>query len=481
MTSTHCSQDSFQFPDLGARKVVVDFSGGTLSSDGGAPLLRQVDASLSLTRSLAACFRDGRNQRFIEHALPELLAQRIHGLALGYEDLNDHNQLRRDPVFATACGKLDPLGQDRSDPAHRGCPLSSAATLNRLELSNNKTTRAHKLPHDPAKMAACLLTIGVRCLPKHTKEVVLDLDSMGHLLHGSQEGRHYNDYYGDYCYLPLYLVVGDVVLWAQLRTSDKGGADGVVPALTQVVAEIRQRCKQARIIVRGDSGFCTDQIMAWCEAQPRVYYCLGLSKNSVLIEKLTPTLVSARLRSCLCGAPSVREFAEFEYQTKTSWSRARRVIGKAEVMSAGDNPRFIVTNLPADAFTGDADRARFNTTQLYEEFYCARGEMENVLKQQVLDLEADKLSTHFLASNQLRLWLASFAYLLLERLRAWGCHGTELARATVGTLRLKLLKVAARVTVSVRRVYLQLSSAYLRPDLFRLCHARLMQLTPADG
>ena len=221
MTSTHCSQDSFQFPDLGARKVVVDFSGGTLSSDGGAPLLRQVDASLSLTRSLAACFRDGRNQRFIEHALPELLAQRIHGLALGYEDINDHNQLRRDPVFATACGKLDPLGQDRSDPAHRGCPLSSAATLNRLELSNNKTTRAHKLRHDPAKVAACLLTIGVRCLPKHTKEVVLDLDSMGHLLHGSQEGRHYNDYDGEYCYLPLYLVVGDVVLWAQLRLAEK--------------------------------------------------------------------------------------------------------------------------------------------------------------------------------------------------------------------------------------------------------------------
>ena len=481
MISTHCSQNSFQFPDLGTRKVVVDFSGGTLSSDGGAPLLRQVDASLGLTRSLAACFRDGRDQRFVEHSLPELLAQRIHGLALGYEDLNDHDQLRRDPVFATACGKSDPLGQNRNDPADHGCPLSSASTLNRLELSNNQTTRAHKLPHDPAKVAACLLTLGVRCLPKHTKEVVLDVDSMGHLLHGTQEGRHYNDYYGDYCYLPLYLVVGDVVLWAQLRTSDKGGADGVVPALTQVVAAIRQRCKKARIILRGDSGFCTDEIMAWCEAQPKVYYCLGLSKNSVLIAKLTPALVGARLRLCLCGAPSVREFAEFEYQTKISWSRLRRVIGKAEVMSAGDNPRFVVTNLPADGFKGDADRARFTTTRLYEEFYCARGEMENVLKQQVLDLEADKLSTHFPESNQLRLWLASFAYLLLERLRAWGCHGTELARATVGTLRLKLLKVAARVTVSVRRVYLQLSSAYLRPDLFRLCHARLMQLTPADG
>jgi hypothetical protein len=271
------------------------------------------------------------------------------------------------------------------------------------------------------------------------------------------------------------------VLWAQLRTSDQGGADGVVPALTQVVTALRQRCKQARIVVRADSGFCTEEIMAWCEAQPGVYYCLGLSKNSVLIGKLTPALITARMRRCLCGAPSVREFAEFDYQTQKSWSRARRVVGKAEVMAAGDNPRFIVTNLPAHGFAGDADRARFNPTRLYEECYGARGEMENVLKQQVLDLAADKLSTHFLASNQLRLWLASFAYLLMERLRAWGCHGTVLARATVGTLRLKLLKVAARVTVSVRRVYLQLSSTYPWSDLFRLCHARLMQLTPADG
>ena len=479
--STLCQQGSFQFQDLDGRKVVVDFSGGTLSSDGGALLLRQVDASLGLTRQLAGCFGDQRDQRFVEHSMQQLLAQRIHGLALGYEDLNDHEQLRRDPVLATACGKPDPLGQDRIDPADRGHPLAAAATLNRLELSNNKTTRCHKLPHDPAKVAACLLTMGVRCVPKHAREVVIDLDSMGHLVHGLQEGRHYNDYYGDYCYLPLYLVVGEVVLWAQLRTSDNGGADGVVPALTQVVAAIRQRCKQARIVVRGDSGFGTEEIMAWCETQPGVYYCLGLGKNPVLIGKLTPALVTARMRRCLCGAPSVREFAEFEYRTQKSWSRPRRVVGKAEVMSAGDNPRFIVTNLPAQGFKGEQDRERFTPARLYEEFYCARGEMENVLKQQVLDLEADKLSTHFLASNQLRLWLASFAYLLLERLRAWGCHGTELARATVGTLRLKLLKVAARVTVSVRRVYLQLSSAYPRPDLFRLCHARLMALAPADG
>jgi hypothetical protein len=303
---------------------------------------------------------------------------------------------------------------------------------------------------------------------------------MGHLVHGLQEGRHYSAYYGNYCYLPLYIVVGDIVLWAQLRTSDRDGADGVVPALEKIVAAIRQRCKKARIIVRGDSGFCRDEIMAWCEGQREVFYCLGLAKNSVLLEKLTPALVSARLRHCLCGAPSVREFAEFEYQTQKSWSRARRVIGKAEVMTAGDNPRFIVTNLP-EGFKGGKDRKRFTPARLYEELYCARGEMENVLKQQVLDLQADAMSTHHLASNQLRLWLATFAYMLLERVRTLGCHGTELARATAGSIRLKLLKVAAQVTVSVRRVYIQLSSAFPAQELFRLCHARLMQFAPADG
>ena len=221
--------------------------------------------------------------------------------------------------------------------------------------------------------------------------------------------------------------------------------------------------------------------MAWCEAQPEVYYCLGMGKNAVLIGKLALAQANARMRYSLCGAPQVREFAEFEYQTQTSWSRSRRLVGKAEVTNGSDNPRFIVTNLPATAFPGDPDRERFTAARLYEELYCARGEMENVLKQQVLDLGADTMSTHFLASNQLRLWFASFAYLLIERVRTLGCHGTELARATAGTIRLKLLKVAARVTVSVRRVYIQLCSAYPHQDLFRLCHARLTRLAPADG
>ena len=236
------------------------------------------------------------------------------------------------------------------------------------------------------------------------------------------------------------------------------------------------------MIVRGDSGFCREEILAWCEQQrPVIYYALGLGKNAVLIDHLGPAMADARARRCLSGAPSVRVFAEFEYQTHKSWRRARRVIGKAEAMTGGDHPRFVVTNLPARGFKGDKDRARFRPARLYEELYCARGEMENGLKQPVLDLQADQMSTHYLASNPLRLWLATFAYLLMERLRALGLAGTELERATAGSVRLKLLKVAAQVRVSGRRVYIQLSSAYPLQELFGLCHRRLMRLALPSG
>jgi hypothetical protein len=463
------------------RKVVADFSGGTLSSDGGVLLVRQVDSGLSLTRSLAQCFSDRRQAVYVDHTVQQLLAQRIYGLALGYEDLNDHEWLRLDPLLATACEKRDPTGQDRFNPAHRGVALAGASTLNRLELSNNQHTRAHKLAHAPGQIQACLLQMGVRCLPKHAREIVLDLDAMSHRLHGMQEGRHYRAHYDQYCYLPLYVFAGDYPLWAQLRTSDQDGAAGVVAALAQIVPAIRKRCRRARIIVRGDSGFCREEIMAWCEGQPEVYYCLGFAKNSALVERLGPALAAARTRWCLCGGNPVREFTEFVYQTARSWSRARRVIGKAEVTAQGANPRFIVTNLPARGFKSDEDPTRFSPARLYEELYCARGEMENVLKQQVLDLRADRMSTHYLASNQLRLWLAAFAYLLLERLRTSGLAGTELARATVGSVRLRLLKVAAQVRVSVRRVYVQLSSAYPLQSLFRSCQRRLMSVSSASG
>ena len=329
-SATDCKNQPLLFQDLGPRKVVADFSGGTLSSDGGVLFLRQVDLSLGLTRRLADCFGDQRNQVFVEHAVPELLAQRIYTEALGYEDLNDHQQLRYDPLLATACGKEDPLGTDRI--FHPGPALAAPSTLNRLELSNNKSTRCHKLPHDPQKIQALLAEMGTRCLPKHACEIVIDLDAMGHRLHGLQEGRHFNAYYDDYVYLPLYAFVGNIPLWAQLRTSDHGAAHGVVPALEQIVAAIRRRCKRARLIIRGDSGFCREEIMAWCEGQPGVYYCLGLAKNSVLLEQITQAMMDARARRCLSGAVRTRVFTEFAYQTKTeTWSRARRVIANPDI------------------------------------------------------------------------------------------------------------------------------------------------------
>jgi len=475
------AHQAFLFDDLGPRRVQADFSGGTLSTDAGALLLRQVDRNLGLSAELAQCFCDHRNPDWVDHSVPELLRQRIFGTALGYEDINDHQRLRLDPLLAAACGKTDPLGEQRVLPQFRGIALAAPSTLNRLELSNHKDSRCHKLPHDPAKVEACLLKMGARCLPKHAREVVLDLDAMGHRLHGFQEGRHFNAYYDDYCYLPLYAFVGDFPLWAQLRTAEHEAAHGAVAALEKIVSAIRKRCRKARIIVRGDSGFGREEIMAWCESQWEVYYCLGLAKNSVLIEKLGPALAQARARRCLTGASGVREFSEFMYRTQETWSRERRVIGKAEVMKEGENPRFVVTNLPAKGFKDQEDKSRFRPARLYEELYCARGEMENLLKQQVLDLHADRMSTQSMASNQFRLWEAMFAYLLLERLRTQGLSGTELERATAGSLRLKLLKIAAQVRISVRRVYVQMSSAFPLQELFALCHRRLMRLAAPAG
>lgn len=477
--STHCASEPLLFQDLGQRKVVADFSGGYLSSDGGALLLRQIDSGLGVSRTLAQCFFDQRDQRYVDHPLTELIAQRLHALALGYEDLNDHATLRLDPLLAVAAGKVDPFGMDRLQD--KGHALAGPSTLNRLELSNAKTTRYHKLRHDPLAVRDALLTLAVRCLPKDASEIVLDLDGMGHLVHGLQEGRHFSAYYDGYCYQPLYIVCGSVVLWAQLRTGHTDPKEDVLAALRIILPVLRQRCPRARILIRGDSGFCREELMSWCESQDRVYFVLGLAKNPVLVERVQSQLYAAAAKRCLCGLNSAREFTEFEYQTQQSWSRARRVVGKAEVTAEGNNPRFVVTNLPASGFPDEPAADRYAPGPLYEEVYCARGNMENVLKQQVLDLQADRMSTHYLASNQLRLWLATFAYLLLERLRTLTLGGTQLASATVGTIRLKLLKVAAAVTVSVRRVYVQLCSAFPLQALFRTCQQRLMNLASVSG
>lgn len=442
----------------------MDFGGGHLSSDGGAVLLRQVDHSIGLSRQLAECFVDGRDARFVEHAARELVAQRLHALALGYEDLNDHADLRRDPLLAVAAGKLDPLGTNRRDEADHGRALAAPATLQRMETAvDHAGSRYHKLAAQPAAMRALLLRQGVRTLDKAAREVLVDFDATDARLHGAQEGRFFHGYYGDYCYLPLLAYIGAVPVWAELRTADGDAARGTVEALEQIVAEIRRRCPHARIVVRGDSGFCREELMSWCEAHG-VFYVVGLARNARLLALLAPALARARERACLCGGRT-REFAEFEYRTLDSWSRERRVIGKAEILGDKDNPRFSATNLPA---------ADYAAAPLYEDVYCGRGDMENAVKEHQLDLFGERLSCAGFASNEVRLLLASFAQLLLARLRAIGLRGTELAEATAGTIRGQLLKIAAHVTVSVRRVHVRLCSAFARQAVFARAHAQLL-------
>ena len=442
---------------------MADFSGGYLSSDGGALLLRQLDQSIGLSRQLAGCFVDRRDARFVEHQVPELVAQRLHALALGYGDVNDHADLRRDPLLAVAANKLDPLGLQRAQ-ADRGRALAAPATLHRMETAvDHPDSRYHKLAAPPAAMRAVLLRQGVRTLAKDTRTVLVDLDATDARLHGAQEGRFFHGYYGDYCYLPLLAYVGDVPVWAELRTAEHDAALGAVAALTAIVAALRARCPHAHITVRGDSGFCREELMAWCEAHG-VQYVLGLARNARLLAALGPALARARERAALCGGRT-REFAELTYRTLDSWSRARRVVGKAEILGDKDNPRFIVTNLPA---------AEQPAAPLYEELYCGRGDMENAVKEHQLDLFGERLSCAGFASNEVRLLWASFAQLLLERLRAIGLTGTTLAQATAGTIRVQLLKIAAHVTVSVRRVHVRLASAFARQAVFAQAHAQLL-------
>ena len=461
-TPTDCQQSSFQFQALGQRSVEADFSGGYLSSDGGVLLLRQLDRSIGFSHGLASCFTDRRDPRFVEHGVAELLAQRIYALALGYEDLNDHADLRRDPLLAVAANKVDPLGTQRG-PRDRGRALAAPATLQRMETAvDHPGSRYHKLGAERGALQSYLLKCGVRSLAKPTREVIIDFDATDARLHGQQEARFFHGYYGDYCYLPLLAYIGAMPVWAQLRPANRDAADGTLTALQAIVAAVRARCPHARIILRGDSGFCREELMAWCEAHG-VHYVLGLARNARLLALLAPTLARARERACLCGGRT-RELTEFTYRTLDSWSRARRVIGKAEILGDKDNPRFVVTTLPG---------ADGTPTHLYENVYCARGDMENAVKEHQLDLFGERLSCQGFASNEVRLLLASLAHYLIERLRVIGLRGTALANATAGTLRVQLFKIAAQVTVSVRRVYVRLASAFARQAVFAQAHAQL--------
>ncbi len=472
---THCRQEIFQFQGLKSRKVTTDFTGGYLSSDGGGLFLREVERRHRIITKLSHCFADTRNQRFVEHRVVELLAQRINGISLGYEDLNDHDRLRLDPVHALLAGKTNITGEKRVYRQDRGKALAARATLNRLELGAcGGDGRYCKILANADSIEALLISEGLKAIPCPNKEIVLDFDATDDPLHGQQQGAYFHGYYKSYCYLPLYCFCGNIPLWAQLRDCKRDASDGTVEALAKMVPMIRKRFgKEVRVVVRADSGFAREAIMKFCEKE-KLYYCFGLAKNPTIKALMKNTLAEMReqIEAGKLTLPC-RRFVEFGYRTTKSWSRFRRVVGKAEVLAKGENPRFVVTNLPAEGFAGDAPPQRFAARRLYEQFYCARGDMENRIKEQQLDLFADRTSTHFKASNQLRLWFSSFAHLMLSRMQAELLQGTQWSRATIGQIRLKLFKIAARVRISCRRIHFELASAYPYWQDFAKAHANL--------
>ena len=435
--------------------------------------MRELDLKLGLIDRLASCFNDLRDSRYVEHRLPELLRQRIGALALGYEDLNDHDSLRHDPAHALMAGKRDIEGLDRQSERDKGKALAAHSTLNRMELGSlGSDGRYKKILPDAQKLEALLLEEAVKMIPRKSHRIVLDFDATDDPLHGAQEGAFFHGYYREYCYMPLYCFCGSIPVWAQLRDAQRDASEGTVQALKKIVPAIRRRFgRKVQIVVRADSGFAREAIMAWCE-QHRLHYCLGLARNTRLQQHLAAAFESLQrgLDKEEVKVPC-RSYRDFQYTTLKSWSRKRRVIGKAEItiLQKGNNPRFIVTNLPADEWEG---------RRLYEDFYCARGDMENRIKEQQLDLFADRTSTQWMASNQLRLWFSAFAHLMLSTLRAEVLKGTALAQATLGTIRLKLFKIAARIRVSCRRIHLELSSSCPYRDTFDRAWANLKAWSP---
>jgi len=470
---TECSGGQYGFPWVDRRQVEARFDGGRLSSDGGGLLLREVEAQRGIVRQFAACFTDHRDPTRIEHSVAALVAQRVFALALGYEDLNDHEELRADPLLAILVGERDLLGAQRARARDRGKALAGKSTLNRLELGAGAAGEAHryrKIAVDADAVNRFLVDVFLQAHDTPPSQIVLDLDATDDPLHGAQEDRFFHGYYGHYCYLPLYIFAGDFPLCAQLRPSNLDAAAGSVEAVKRIVEQLRGTWPKVPILLRGDAGFCREALMAWCEEND-VDFLFGLARNARLERWLAPSLAEAAAAFVHTGE-AARVFAERNYQTLKSWSRARRVVGKAEWLAKGANPRFVVTSLsPAAADARD----------LYEQRYCARGEMENRIKEQQLDLFADRTSASSFATNQLRLWCSTVAYLLLAELRRLGLKGTTWARAQCGTIRLKLLKIGAQIRVSVRRIRLSLATGYPYEALFAQVYANLRRAPPPAG
>ena len=452
---TECSAEPSVFGRVEGRPVVAEFDSGAMTSDAGGLLLGAADRRLDLVRRIAGCFRDARDPRFVEHSVATLVGQRVFGIALGYEDLNDHDELRHDPLMAVLAAKLEAC---RSDCA----PVAGKSTLNRLELSRETATRYHKISHEPSAIEALFVDLFLEAHAKAPKQIILDLDATDDPLHGHQEGRFFHGYYDCYCYLPLYVFCGRHLLAAKLRPSTIDGSAGAVEEVARIIAQIRARWPRTRILLRADSGFAREALMRWCEMN-RVDFVFGLARNARLVEEIAVELANAEEESRRTGQPA-RRFKDFRYATLDSWSRRRRVIGKAEWTQGEANPRFIVTSLK---------KAETNGRLLYEKVYCARGDMENRIKECQGELFADRTSTATMRANQLRLWLASFAYALICAVRRVGLAHTQFAQATCGTIRLKLLKLAGLVRITARRIKFALASAHPYANEWRLAAARL--------
>jgi len=448
---TQCTQQTLEFHGLCRREITARFDAPAITSDAGGLLLREVDAKFRFIAQFAGCFDDYRSPRFTVHSLQELLSQRIFGIALGYEDLNDHEQLRHDPLMAVLAGKTDPTPQE-------GFALAGKSTLNRFELTPagaSEKSRYKKIVARHRDIEQFFVDAFLQVHSQAPKRIVLDLDATDDPLHGHQLGRFFHGYYKSYCYLPLYIFCGSHLLCAKLRPSNIDAAAGSVRQLDRIVRQIRARWPKVQIVIRGDSGFCRDNLMSWCESN-QVQYVLGLAKNTRLKRILGKELHQAKQLFQATGE-AARVYKDFRYRTRKSWSCERRVIGKAEHLAKGENPRFVVTNLPSDEYDAAA---------IYENEYCARGDMENRIKEQQLYLFADRTSASTMRANQLRLWLSSVAYVLVNTLREVGLKGTQLEKAQCHTIRLKLFKVGAAVRVTVRKVWLSLSTAYPYAETF---------------
>ena len=465
---TECNQLDFGFHPIQRRSVVGRFDGGSITSDAGALLLREVELRTGIIKQFAACFKDYRNPELIEHTLETLIGQRVHGLALGYEDLNDHDQLRADPLLALVVNHPDPLGTQRRKERDRGKALAGKSTLNRLELTPataDAGSRYKKIVYHRTGIEELFVELFMQAHATAPSEIILDLDATDDPVHGNQQGRFFHGYYREYCYLPLYIFCGEHLLCARLRPANIDGAAGALKLVRRIVERIRVQWPTTRIILRGDSGFCREHLLAYCEEND-LYYVFGLARNSRLEAELAAEMAQAETQF-KATQRAARVFKDFVYQTRDSWNRPRRVVGKAEYLEKGANPRFVVTNLPA---------SEQDARTLYEDTYCARGEMENRIKEQQLFLFADRTSTATMRANQLRLWFSSVAYVLLHALRRLGLHETELQHATCQSVRLKLLKIGAQIKVTVRKIWVSLAEGYPLKRLFAEVCRRLQAL-----